>query len=548
MIYNLLIVESDEIKKKTLHKFFRKETRYFDTTIASSIPEAMDIMETSNFDVVASSIVPDGGTAIDLFATAGNAPVIVVGDPGDESDIAECFKIGAKGYILRDPENNYLKLLFVVARTLAERKNEEEYARILYHVVMAINDSVAVSSPKGGIKIVNPAFLKLYKYNEKDIIGKNIKDLWRSTDELREAPRNNKGEFYGETNHVRADGSSLKVFLNSVILEKPGGDKDAVIFVIKEIKEEGITGENRIQNSEASEFYERIFRISDVGTFRASPDGKLIYCNPALAKILDFEDPEHLLGATGITKKLFVESDTRAKFMALLYQRGFVNNFEFKIMKKNGGMAWVEGSAHAVKDAEGKIICFDGFVRDITEKKIMEEETRDLSIIDSLTGLLTKEGFLETLSNNCYSSHRYNYPLAIFLCRLDKLHYLQEVHGSASIDEITAKIGAVIRDELRLSDFAGQFSQHVIVVALPQTETERALFCAERIRSRIESLTFKSKTTGKVFKITVSLGVAELNADANEEVLLTNADNALKEASLAGNRIAAAEIVTELSK
>ncbi|MBF0203465.1 MAG: response regulator [Desulfamplus sp.] len=87
--------------------------------------------------------------------------------------------------------------------------------------------------------------------------------------------------------------------------------------------------------------------------------------------------------------ELFYETpENRAIFLKALEQKGYVNNYEEKLKKKNGSSWWASTNAHFFKDANGNIAGIEGIFRDVTSKIMLENELRQAQKMESI-GILT---------------------------------------------------------------------------------------------------------------------------------------------------------------
>jgi PAS domain S-box-containing protein len=85
---------------------------------------------------------------------------------------------------------------------------------------------------------------------------------------------------------------------------------------------------------------------------------------------------ELIAGVTDIGRQLNVALGVRAEFQRQISERGEVQNFEFQARRKDGVMIWLSENAHAVRDASGAVLYYDGMLQDITERKRVEEALR----------------------------------------------------------------------------------------------------------------------------------------------------------------------------
>jgi PAS domain S-box-containing protein len=123
---------------------------------------------------------------------------------------------------------------------------------------------------------------------------------------------------------------------------------------------------------ESEERYRNLFENAQIGIYQTTPDGSILNANPAIIRMLGFESIDEL-------KKINLETGQeysdygRPKFKALIEKNHVIHNFESRWRKKNGESIDIIENAQAVMDPDGKILYYDGFVENITDRKKAEK-------------------------------------------------------------------------------------------------------------------------------------------------------------------------------
>jgi len=126
---------------------------------------------------------------------------------------------------------------------------------------------------------------------------------------------------------------------------------------------------------EAEEKYRSIFENAADGIFQTTPEGQYLSANPALARIYGYHSPEDLMAhLSGQLQQLYVDPDRRAEFLHLIDQYGSVMDFESQVYRKDGSSIWITENARAVRDSQGRLQCYEGIVKDISDRKLAAEE------------------------------------------------------------------------------------------------------------------------------------------------------------------------------
>jgi PAS domain S-box-containing protein len=124
---------------------------------------------------------------------------------------------------------------------------------------------------------------------------------------------------------------------------------------------------------QAEQKYRSIFENALEGIFQTTLEGRYLSVNPALVHLYGYDSPEELMAAiSDISQQVYVEPHRRAEFSALIGQQDAVSNFESQVYRKDGSIIWISENARAVRDANGVLLYYQGFIEDITERKRAE--------------------------------------------------------------------------------------------------------------------------------------------------------------------------------
>jgi len=127
--------------------------------------------------------------------------------------------------------------------------------------------------------------------------------------------------------------------------------------------------------SELLERYSSIVENAVEGIFQSTPDGHYLLVNPALARMYGYASPEELMGSVrDISKSIYVDDAMRLEFKRLIERDGFVNGLEYQVYRKDGDIIWISEQSRVVRDADGQPSYYEGFIQDITARKLIEQE------------------------------------------------------------------------------------------------------------------------------------------------------------------------------
>jgi len=125
----------------------------------------------------------------------------------------------------------------------------------------------------------------------------------------------------------------------------------------------------------AEQKYRSIFENSLEGIFQTTLSGQYISTNTALAQIYGYDSPEEFIcSLSHVQHQLYVDPQRRKEFLTLMQEHDAVSNFESMVWRKDGQIIWISENARTVYDANGLPLFYQGFVEDITSRKLAETE------------------------------------------------------------------------------------------------------------------------------------------------------------------------------
>ncbi|MCD4785514.1 MAG: PAS domain S-box protein [Candidatus Eremiobacteraeota bacterium] len=129
---------------------------------------------------------------------------------------------------------------------------------------------------------------------------------------------------------------------------------------------------------DADEKYLIMFKNAPEGIFQVTPGGKFIMANPAMSAILGYKSPRHLMDSVqNVWTQLNVNQDAYESLKNFLDKYEAISGFEIQLYHRDGRKIWVSKSVRTVRDEDGSIKYYEGFMQDITERKWGEKKLNE---------------------------------------------------------------------------------------------------------------------------------------------------------------------------
>jgi diguanylate cyclase (GGDEF)-like protein/PAS domain S-box-containing protein len=262
-------------------------------------------------------------------------------------------------------------------------------------------------------------------------------------------------------------------------------------------------------------------------------DAVLRYVSPSCFRVLGWK-PEEM---TGKRPDDFMLSEDASLIPDRLITGPEDSPLTVRMRRKDETVAWIEikhrvmGDAATGEPRETIIV-----MRDITERKTLEEQLSLLELTDARTGLATHRGFDEALDREWKRTQREGSQMSLLLLDFDHFRGFHDWRQHREDDACLAKAAATVIGALRITDFASRYGAEDIAIILPSTDAGGAARVAAKVQAATQLLRsgFDDNKKGDG-RLTVSIGVATVAARPGAtarmpELLRLGADNALQKA------------------
>jgi two-component system, cell cycle sensor histidine kinase and response regulator CckA len=274
-----------------------------------------------------------------------------------------------------------------IARDITTEKLADEALRRANETsIYASPVPIIAADAESRVSMWNPAAEALFGWTEAEVLGKPMPIIPQHL--LTEAAEMHLRLLSGETLRgievcrEKRDGSRVTISLSAAPIRDANRKVKGILGFLADITDRKRSEEALRQ---AEEKYRTIFENAVEGIYQTTPDGKYISANPALARMLGFDSPEELISVRNdITTQEYVKPEMRAEFARTLEDHDVVQNFEYEAYRNDGNIIWVSAKARAVRDKDGSMLYFEGTIEDITHRRELEHQLRQMQKIEAI--------------------------------------------------------------------------------------------------------------------------------------------------------------------
>ncbi len=276
---------------------------------------------------------------------------------------------------------------------------------------------------------------------------------------------------------------------------------------------------------ETKQYLENLLESTIDGIITVGKDETIEFANAGALALAGYRRQE-LLGLP-VGQLLAGGPDEFQNIQRLLNQNEHLKNYETEIRREDGSNVPVNISFSRVENARGEFASTLAICKDITEQKRLEQELKEMSVKDALTGLYNQRSFFERLENEVERARRQKRPLSLLLFDIDKFKHYNDSRGHLEGDKVLRGAGGAVLECTREHvDIGFRYGGDEFTVILPEAEEPQAYAIAERIRETFEKNRFDD--------LTLSVGCVTFKEGYTVRSFIEKADALMYEAKRAG--------------
>lgn len=382
----IMVVEDERIVAQDIQSSL-ESLGYDVPAVVSSGEEAIEKAGELEPDLILMDIVLrgklNGIETTKQIHTNYDIPVIYLTAYADTSTLDKAKKTEPFGYILKPFEDRELQSTIEMAlyKSSMEKqlKQSEEW---LSTTLNSIGDGVIATDCDEKITFMNPIAEALTGWSGQGIVGKSLEDIFRVVDAVTGLPapnlskrvlaRNSVVNRATESVLVAKSGKEIPIDESGAPIRDSRGHMTGVVLVFQDITLRK-QAEEALRESE--ERYRKLFEDSRDAIYITTRDGNFVAVNNATLELLGLDKQE--ISRLKL-QDLYVNPADKERFIQEIETTGSVRDFEIKLKNKSGTELDCLLTSSVKLGSKNEVLGYQGIIRDITEKKKIEEEKKKI--------------------------------------------------------------------------------------------------------------------------------------------------------------------------
>jgi diguanylate cyclase (GGDEF)-like protein/PAS domain S-box-containing protein len=234
--------------------------------------------------------------------------------------------------------------------------------------------------------------------------------------------------------------------------------------------------------------YRQLYENVVAGVFQTTPDGKFMAANPALVRLLGYNNEDELLELS-IGRDLYMYPEERDNWQRNMASVGEIRNAELALKRKDGRKIVVLENSRAVRDEHGQVMYYEGTLTDITEAHELSRQLSYEASHDALSGLINRREF-EIRLQRALDSVQAGSTHAVCYLDLDQFKIINDTCGHIAGDELLRQLAQVLQSRVRSIDTLARLGGDEFGLLLHDCTVDDAMKVASGLLKAVEQHTF----------------------------------------------------------
>lgn len=309
-----------------------------------------------------------------------------------------------------------------------------------------------------------------------------------------------------EWTYVHKDGSCVPVYLSVTALRSANEEIIGFLGIATDLTEH----KDMMANLEETEtLYHGLFNNAGDAINLLDANGIVVDCNPAALELFGCSRDEYIgRPAAYFSPEFQPDGESTSKKAEKIIQSAFVQGQQFFewLHRKEDGTEFIAEVSLSKVEIENKPY-LQGIIRDITERKRLEQKLAYQAGHDSLTGLPNRKTLHDVFPVHLKDAEKHRAYVVMMLLDLDRFKDINDTLGHHIGDQVLAQVGPRLRNKCteKNTTIARLGGDEFALLMTTNSSTDQLKLLADSI---VESLRLPFEAGGVKVSVGASIGVA----------------------------------------
>jgi diguanylate cyclase (GGDEF)-like protein len=212
--------------------------------------------------------------------------------------------------------------------------------------------------------------------------------------------------------------------------------------------------------------------------------------------------------------------------IAVALETGAAFAFDHRLLRPDGAVGWVQGRGQVEVGAGGVPARMKGTIADITERVALQQELAALALVDDLTGLYNRRGFVTLADHQLKVAARAGRAVPLLFVDMDGMKTINDTYGHPDGDRALVEVATFLRNAVRASDLVARVGGDEFCILMVDDGVEAGEADVEGVAAELRA---GPPGGERPYPLPLSVGVARLEPGSGTSIedLMSQADRAM---------------------
>ncbi len=283
--------------------------------------------------------------------------------------------------------------------------------------------------------------------------------------------------------------------------------------------------EELVFEAKKSREYEKLFNSLEGAIYSFDLKSNDVYYSEGIVEVYGYSGTELIENPRLMETLIHLEDQSIVKEDEQRLMAGETTKVEYRIQHPKLGERWLIKISSPIIGSSGEVSKINGQIIDITFRKDLEKELKQLAYYDELTDLPNRKLLYNHIKKALARSKRHHHNFSIMFIDLDDFKIVNDTLGHDAGDNLLKEVVKRINESIREEDLIARIGGDEFIIVFEETSVEEIEGISERILKNVAATYLLD---GNEANISLSIGISMYPDDGEDrETLIEHADKAM---------------------